>query len=145
VRLLFRPIRVLPLHIFLRLNTFPNFAMQPAQILAVITRFRHEQDMPTANSHEEMISRWDVEFFSHSGGNGDLVFLVHLDPKHHHGSPFTQDVSYRQLARAVLQSFGDVRGGDFVGGGEVGDGAGEFDDAVVGAGGEVHLAGGGAH
>ena len=32
-----------------------------------------------------------------------------------------------------------------VGGDEVGDGAGEFDDAVVGAGGEVHLAGGGAH
>ncbi len=36
-------------------------------------------------------------------------------------------------------------GGDFVGGGEVGDGAGEFDDAVMGAGGEVHLTGGGAH
>src|SRR5436305_678810 len=54
-------------------------------------------------------------------------------------------VSDGQLAWAVLQGFRNVGGADLVRGGEVGDGAGEFDDAVMGAGGEVHLAGGGAH
>src|SRR3954465_6110247 len=50
-----------------------------------------------------------------------------------------------QLPWAVLQGFRDVGGADLVCACEVGDGSGEFDDAVMGAGGEVHLAGGGAH
>ena len=40
---------------------------------------------------------------------------------------------------AVLDSLGDVREGDRRFGGEVGDGAGDFEDAVVGAGGEALL------
>jgi hypothetical protein len=38
---------------------------------------------------------------------------------------------------AVLDGFADVFGGDGVGGGEVGDGAGDFQDAVVSAGAQV--------
>jgi len=34
---------------------------------------------------------------------------------------------------AVLNGFGDVVAGDFFGAGQVGDGAGDFQDAVVGA------------
>ncbi len=38
----------------------------------------------------------------------------------------------------VLHRFGEVGGGDVVSALEVGDGAGEFDEAIVGAGGETH-------
>ncbi len=48
-------------------------------------------------------------------------------------------------ARAVLQRFGQVGGGNIHAAGKVGDGAGEFEDAVVGAGGELQLVHGGAH
>jgi hypothetical protein len=41
-----------------------------------------------------------------------------------------------------LDGFGDVFGGDVGGLGEVGDGAGDFEDAVMGAGGEAHAADG---
>jgi hypothetical protein len=40
---------------------------------------------------------------------------------------------------AILDGFEEVRGFDAVGVGEVGDGAGDFEDAVVGAGGEGEL------
>jgi hypothetical protein len=43
---------------------------------------------------------------------------------------------------AVLDGFGEVLGGDVGGMIEVGDGAGDFEDAVVGAGGEAHAADG---
>ena len=42
------------------------------------------------------------------------------------------------LLKPILNCFGEVFGKDVVGGFEVGDGAGELDEAVVGAGGEVH-------
>ena len=48
-------------------------------------------------------------------------------------------------SRSVLQGLGQVGGVDILCPGEVGDGAGEFEDAVVGAGAEVHLADGGLH
>jgi len=38
---------------------------------------------------------------------------------------------------AILDRFADMFRGDGVGGGEVGDGAGDFQDAVVGAGAQV--------
>jgi hypothetical protein len=40
---------------------------------------------------------------------------------------------------AELDGFEEVIGGDGVGRGEVGDGAGDFEDAVVGAGAEVEI------
>src|ERR1035438_7382189 len=43
---------------------------------------------------------------------------------------------------AVLDSFGEVLGGDGGGFVEIGDGAGDFEDAVMGAGGEAHTADG---
>ena len=46
------------------------------------------------------------------------------------------------IQRAVLDGFGEVLGGDGGGLVEVGDGAGDFEDAVVGAGGEAHAADG---
>ena len=42
---------------------------------------------------------------------------------------------------AVLDRLGDVGGGDGVGAGEVGDGAGDLEDAGVGAGGEAEPVG----
>ena len=43
---------------------------------------------------------------------------------------------------AVLDGFGDVFGGNSSGAGEVGDGAGDLEDAVVGAGAEAQAADG---
>lgn len=43
------------------------------------------------------------------------------------------------IQRAILDGFGDVGDGEVLGGFEVGDGAGDFEDAVVGAGGESLL------
>ena len=40
--------------------------------------------------------------------------------------------------KSILYRFGEVFGENMVGGFEVGDGAGELDEAIVGAGGEVH-------
>lgn len=40
--------------------------------------------------------------------------------------------------KPILYCFGEVFGEDMVGGFEVGDGSGELDEAVVGAGGEAH-------
>jgi hypothetical protein len=40
----------------------------------------------------------------------------------------------RPIEGAVLNGFADVLGGDGVGLGEIGEGAGDFEDAVVGAG-----------
>jgi len=40
---------------------------------------------------------------------------------------------------AVLDRFTEVGGVDFFGGGEVGDGAGDLEDTVVGAGAEAEL------
>jgi hypothetical protein len=51
-------------------------------------------------------------------------FVRSLDPK-------------RPIEGSVLDGFADVLGGDRVGEGEVGDGAGNFQDAVVGAGAQV--------
>jgi len=56
---------------------------------------------------------------SHSHG-----FVLALDPK-------------RSVEGSILDGFADVFGGDRVGFGEVGDGAGDFEDAVVGAGAQV--------
>ena len=44
--------------------------------------------------------------------------------------------------RAVLQCFGDVGGSYFFDAGQVGDGAGDLDDFLVRAGGEIHGGGG---
>lgn len=41
--------------------------------------------------------------------------------------------------KAVLQGFGDVGGGNFFGTFEIGDGAGDFDDAIIGAGAQVKI------
>jgi hypothetical protein len=43
----------------------------------------------------------------------------------------------RPIEGPILDGFADVLGGDAVGSGEIGDGAGDFEDAVVGAGAEV--------
>src|SRR6266487_5366833 len=43
------------------------------------------------------------------------------------------------VQRAELDGFGDVVGGEAFGGGQVGDGAGDLEDAIVGAGAEVLL------
>ena len=42
--------------------------------------------------------------------------------------------------RPVLERLGDVGCGDAFLGGEIGDGAGQFEHPVIGAGGETHLA-----
>ena len=47
------------------------------------------------------------------------------------------------LPRPILQCLGEVRCFDVVCAGEIGDGAGEFEDAVVGAGGALQLLDGG--
>ena len=49
------------------------------------------------------------------------------------------------LPRAVLQGLGEVGGLDVVFARQVGDGAGDFEHAVEGAGAEVHLGHGAAH
>ena len=46
------------------------------------------------------------------------------------------------IQTAILDGFGEVLGGDGGGMIEVGDGAGDLEDAVVGAGGEAHAADG---
>ena len=45
----------------------------------------------------------------------------------------------RPVQGAVFDSFEDVVGGDVIQRGEVGQGAGDFEDAVVGAGAEVEV------
>lgn len=43
----------------------------------------------------------------------------------------------RAIERAILDRFAHVFGRNRVGGGEIGDGAGDFEDAAVGAGAQV--------
>ena len=48
-------------------------------------------------------------------------------------------IKYRAVEAPILNRFEQVVAFDFVDAGEIGDGAGDFQDAIVGAGGEREL------
>jgi len=81
--LLFRPRLALSLYIFLRFDTFPDFAMKTAQVFAVVAWFGHEYDMTVAYFYEKVIAVLDLKFLPHCGGNSDLMLVVYLDPECH--------------------------------------------------------------
>jgi hypothetical protein len=106
---LFHPRLTLPLHIILRLDTFPYLAVQTAQMRALIVRFRYQHHMTTAHFNEQMIATLDVQFVAHRSGNKDLMLAIDSHTECHGEPPNTpgQSVSDGQLARAVLQCLRD--------------------------------------
>ena len=72
-----------------------------------------------------------------------MVAVAFIGSLNHHRVSHVFTLLARAQAWAVLQGLGDVRRLDDVAIGEVGDGAGELEDAVEGAGGELETLGGG--
>ena len=77
----------------------------------------------------------DDKFFSNVIGT-EGAKLAGLEPH----APFSGRLGQeRPVQGVVLDGFEDVVGGDVIQRGEVGQGAGDFEDAVVGAGAEVEV------
>ena len=105
--------------------------------------FRIDKTLAGRDRVEERLAssaRWSLlnpAVHSPKGGwfalrNRKAITLVALQQR-----PLTRPSLSTPVQGPVLHGFGDVRGLDIFGGGEIGDGAGDLEHAVVGAGGEV--------
>lgn len=121
-----------PADVYVKL--FPEFANQFADVVAVYSRFTNDVRLGAESPYGK------TEMLRHEGPYAKLkVTITHCAPLSdgdwtnrpfllHHKRPIQAPVLYR-LQQVLLP--------DAVARGEVGDGAGDFEDLVIGAGGEV--------